>query len=765
MGYEGIPRQKLSINKKNKEWREACVEAYINLSGNGYTLSSRKDDLQRLYDMYNGVVDTNDYNIVLKPYGKTRNNFPSDLRNYPIIKPIVDLLMGEKAKRPFNFTVSVQNGDTVSRKEMAKEETIYRSLQQQFVNAANLAGIETGVATQEVEMPAHVSKLFESTYVDTRAVMGQHAMTYINSQQEVKRKLDKAWFHYLVAGECYTHRGVRHSEPFYEVLNPINVNYDLDPDLEFVEDGDWASITKYVHATTLMDHYYDVLTDKQILELEDPTHSGSDIGYLASMTSAGGKDPQDSRLIEVVIVYWKGRKRIGFLSYVDPQTGEPMEEEVEDGFRMPAELKEQGAKVEWIWVNEVWEGTRIDNKYYVNIQPVLNQRNSLDNPSVCKLPINGRRYSDINASNISLVQLGIPFQINYNIYKYRLELAIARSKDIIAQFDINMIPKKWDMDKFMYFVEATGIAWVDYNKEGVQLSPQHQSVLDMSIKTIEQYIVLLNSIVEEWEKLSGVTRQRQGQIGSYEGKAASQQAIVQSSHITEDLFKKFSYLEQRDMQALLDYSKQAWHTGKKAAYVMPDGVTEFLDIDSIEHMESNYGIFMTDSGKEKDKIDGIRQLSQAMVQNGVPVSAIADMMDADSFPQIKAKIKEAEKRQEELEQAQKEAEAAQQQAQLEQQEKQMQQLTEDNEKERQTKLQIAEIHVSGQKQGAEMNLQHGMQELELDKEEIEIKEKLANEEIRSNKADEAIDREKINADLQKAKIAANSKKDSNTKSE
>ena len=103
-----------------------------------------------------------------------------------------------------------------------------------------------------------------------------------------------------------------------------------------------------------------------------------------------------------------------------------------------------------------------------------------------------------------------------------------------------MIPKKWDMDKFMYYVEGTGIAWVDYNKEGIQLSPQHQSVLDMSIKTIEQYIALLASIMEEWEKLSGVNRQRQGQVGAYEGKSTSQQAIIQSSHITEDLFRKFN---------------------------------------------------------------------------------------------------------------------------------------------------------------------------------------------------------------------------------
>ena len=70
----------------------------------------------------------------------------------------------------------------------------------------------------------------------------------------------------------------------------------------------------------------------------------------------------------------------------------------------------------------------------------------------------------------------------------------------------------------------------------------------MSIKTIEQYIILLNSIMEEWEKLSGVSRQRQGDIGQYEGKASSQQAIVQSSHITEDLFKKFEGLEKRDIE-------------------------------------------------------------------------------------------------------------------------------------------------------------------------------------------------------------------------
>ena len=192
-----------------------------------------------------------------------------------------------------------------------------------------------------------------------------------------------------------------------------------------------------------------------------------------------------------------------------------------------------------------------------------------------KLPVMDES-TRLNADNISLVSLGVPFQLNYNIFKYRMELAIARSKDIVAQFDINMIPKKWDMDKFMYFVEGTGIAWVDYNKEGIQLSPQHQSVLDMSIKTIDQYLNLLESIMQEWEKISGVNRQRQGGIGPYEGKATSQQAIVQSS-ILQKTFAS-THAEQRELQGLIDYSKEAWLSGKKGMYVMPDMTTEMIDI-------------------------------------------------------------------------------------------------------------------------------------------------------------------------------------------
>jgi hypothetical protein len=717
LGANKIPQQRLPLSQKTKKWREECVEAYIDISRFG--LSERKGFLKSLYDYYNGVIDEADYKHVLKPYGKKRENFPSTLKNYPIIKPIVDLLIGEKSKRPLNFSVTVANGDAISKKEEEKKKKLMSAMLEVF--ATELEGKEG-----EQGLPKEVMEQFEMSYVDRRAIQGQNAVNYIMQNEEIYDKFQKAFFHYIVAGECYSHKGVRRNEPFYDVINPLDVDFDKDPDLEFVEDGDWSIVRRFSHVSTVIDHYGEYLSDAEVLELENPQHSSVDT-YLLYRSEASGGDSNVSRnrTIETITVYWKSRKRIGFLTYQDPTTGMEEEMEVVEGFRMPAELRAAGAKLKYEWVNEVWEGTRIDGRIYVKISPIINQRTSLDNPSLCKLPINGRRYSDVNSENISVVSLGIPFQLNYNIFKYRMELSIARSKDIIAQFDINMIPKKWDLDKFMYYVEGTGIAWVDYNKEGIQLSPQHQSVLDMSIKTVTQYIQLLESIFQEWERISGVNRQRQGQIGPYDGKASSQQAIMQSSHITEDLFRKFNRFEQRELQGLLDYSKEAWVSGKKAMYVMPDNQIDMFELEAEDHMESEYGIFVSDAGRDLEKLDQAKQLSQAMIQNGMKTSEVLELFDTENFTGIKAKIAKAERAREQLEQEQQKVQQQQEQQKMQMQQQAMEQERLEKDKDRQIQIETALIHAEANDTTGKLNLdlEKMLKDHEIKQRELALKEK------------------------------------------
>tara|TARA_R110001632_G_scaffold64465_1_gene153227 strand:- start:1921 stop:2682 length:762 start_codon:yes stop_codon:yes gene_type:complete len=226
-------------------------------------------------------------------------------------------------------------------------------------------------------------------------------------------------------------------------------------------------------------------------------------------------------------------------------------------------------------------------------------------------------------------------------------------------------------------------------------------------------------------------------------KLSSQQAILQSSHITEDLFRKFERLEQRDFQALLDYSKEAWHTGKKTMYILPDGTTDFLDIDSIDHMESNYGIFVSDAGKDQEKLTNIKGLTQAMMQNGAKPSVIAGMLDSDSFSQIKKNLKSAEKAQAELEAAQQQAQQEQSQQQLEA--AQMQQEAEglEREKDRQKDIEIALINAESKKdqEGHSLNLEKMVRDFELKNRELDIKEQDLSERARSSQNQEDINRE------------------------
>jgi hypothetical protein len=610
-------------------------------------------------------------------------------------------------------------------KEEAKKQSLLTNIQATFIaKLQQQMDPNNPQQQQQPELPKQIVEQFERTYVDDRAIKGQAAINYIMQKEEIYDKFQKQFFHFLVSGECYSHKGARRKEPFYEVLNPLDIDFDKDPDIDFVEDGDWAIIRKFAHASTLVDHFGDYLSEEQVLELENPTHQSVDTYLLYRSEAAGNNDNiYRNRLIECITVYWKSRKRIGFVEYMDQTTGTIEEMEVDESYKLTPELKAQGAKLKFEWVNEVWEGTRIDGRFYIKMSPIPNQRTSMDNPSLCKLPINGRRYSDVNSNNISLVSLGIPYQLNYNIFKYRMELSIARSKDIIAQFDINLIPKKWDMDKFMYYLEGTGIAWVDYNQEGIQLSPTHQSVLDMSVKTIAQYIQLLDSIMLEWEKISGVNRQRQGSIGTYEGKGASQQAIVQSSHITEDIFRKFAQFEQRELQGLLDYSKEAWVSGKKGTYILPDTSIQYLDLDSLGHMETEYGIFMSDSGKDQENLQQARSIAQAMMQNGVPASAVLELLDTESFATIKDKIARAERAQQELQQAQQQAEMEMKQKELASKQQESQMKYQDSERNRQKDIEIALINAeaSDQTNRLDIDLQKMVSDFEIRQKELDLK--------------------------------------------
>lgn len=708
-----MPRQAIPVSQKTKAWKEQSVEAVIAMSefgglnkGLGWSDEdhnnlladglSRKELIARCYQYYNGTILDDDYSHVLKPYGKSRGNFPAKLQNYNIVAPSVNLLKGEYIKRPDNASVTVLNDDVVNRKLEEKKKVMKELLQQMFVNELAQQGVVGEENAAEVPNPSQVEQKFESSYRDQRAIQGQNALNFIRQDQELDdEKFLDGWTDFLIAGEVYSHKKIVEGNVIYEILNPLHVDYDKSPNVTYVEDGDWAVNYRLLTVSDVIDEFNKFLSEDEIVALEEETiRRGSSTLYYSDVNLTDRNTTRDN-LVEVVDVYWKSKRRVGIATRSLP-TGEELEYEVADGY-----TAQEDETIDWYWQNEVWQGTRIDENIYVDIKPLPIQRQDLSNKSECKLPINGRKVNDRNAPNMSLIMMLLPYQLVYNIYLYRLENKVAKAKDLIALLDINMIPDgpefgqgEEKIDKWFYYMDAIGIAFVDYSKEG--LPANHQFVMDLTAKELDAYMNLIRFVLEQIENLTGITRQRLGSISQFDLKGTVEQSIIQSSNITEDYFNKYAKFVQRDLQGLLDYSKAAWIDGKSLSYVTKDGAQALLAIDGLQHLEADYGIVVNNTAKEQQRLNDAKGLIQPMVQNGAPISSVVEIINADNFAELRQKLKEAEEAAQAAQEAQMQMEMQARQQEQEMKMLEMQNENEQNERDRKNKIQVAQIQANAQ---------------------------------------------------------------------
>jgi len=723
-----IPPQKLKDYEKTPQWYRANVDGFINIAA--FYHDDRRRKLKNLYDAMNGYVNSEHYNTFLH-FGKLNNKkFPAQIRNFPIISPVIYRLIGEKRARPFIYNVLALNSDVESLQQEEWKKELVDYGQKVFVLALSKQGKHPGFSVEALETPQEFEKRFKRKWKDGRALAAQHVLNYIVKNEDVFNKVMLMFFDWCTAGEAYSYKEPRLQHVQYDRVNPLNVDFDLDPDAVLIQDADWFIQRKFSHTATVIDKYSEKLTDDEITSLENPVNSGIDI-----QSGVHNNNPfwrRYDRLVEEVHVVWKSRKYRGRVIYLDEMNKKVIEEvdpkfniqqfknqlimgklnqlttirqgeiaeEIKQGIlqELPEpESSEQEAQqlqeaqmkldeaiieiqqqevlspeeiqqtVDYVnkstsfsayWDNTICQGVRLDNNIYVNLEEIPT---TYGHP--IKLPYNGRVYANINSDPISLVSVGMPFQINYNIFKYRLELSIARSKDVIAVFDINMIPKKWDMDKWNHYLEGTGIAWVDFSKEGIKPNPNMQSVMDLSVKIIDQYINLLEYTVSEWERVSGVSRQRQGDITQNDGLGSAQTAIQQSTYVTEEMFSRFDELIAADFQGLIECGKYTYAGGKKLTYITSEGLAAYYDLKQGELEDAEIGVFVYNGTDELRKLQEAKMLTERLAQQGTaPVSMLLDIIGAESYAQLKNKVQDIEEIQQQLAQAQERAVSEQEQS-------------------------------------------------------------------------------------------------------
>ncbi len=684
-----FPLQRLPMSKKTQDWKESCVDYIIGHSQGGSrngNTRTRKEEMQTYYDLYNSIYNEKDLKYVTNPF-KQQDGFPAMAQDYNIIKPKIDLLLGEETKRPFNFRV-VRTSDiaTSEMQDKAKQMLIdyIQATIMSRLGPEEQARYQEALQSGEVMPPEQIQKYMSKDYKDIAEITAYHSLNYLKNKLNITHEFYKGWKDALVGGEEIYYVGIVNGEPHLERINPIYFDYDTDTsDLEFIHEAQWCCYEMIMSVTEVYDRLYDKMSEKQLNDLLDMMDDSSKGGITPEVRKTSLDYPhikthsingfaanpfEESNNVHVWHCCWKSLKKIGFVTIINPETGMPEDYQVDETYKVTG----NEINVEWRWIIEVWEGYRIGEDLYVGIEPLEYQHVSADNPNSQRLPYTGVIYNNTNSRPRSLVSMMKPLQYMYIVLWYRLELAMARDKGKVVTMDITQIPKSMNIDvaKWMHYLSALGVNFVNPYEEGWDIPGREGgkpsqfnqiSALDLTMaNTIDQYINLMDKIESMLSEISGVSKQREGSIASNELVGNVERSVVQSAHITEPWFWTHNQVKKECITMLLDTAKYAWKDNKTCIqYVLDDATRTFLTL-SDDFFYEDYDIFVEDTTKNQQQIEALRNLMQPAMQNGASLLDIAEIITMDNVTMIKNKLEEIEQKrmeqQQQMEQAQAERE-------------------------------------------------------------------------------------------------------------
>lgn len=678
-----FPQQKLPLKKKDEQWQHDCVN-YIIGEGNvvsGGMQKTRFSELQTYYDLYNSIFDEKDFKRITNPF-KVSDGFPATPQDFNIIRPKVDLLIGEETKRPFNFRVVRTSQDATSDLMDQEKEMLI-----QYMMSAIMARMSPEEQQQfqqqlqngEIMPPEEIGKYMRRDYKDVIENTAYHSLMYIREKCGIDNEFIKGWKDGLIAGQEVYYVGVQNGDPYMERVNPVYFSFDQSPDLEFIEDASWCCRKMRLPVAEVYDRYHDKLSEKDLDKLNEMLTG-------RPSNDLGEKDPVDNfnhiqmhiydnpvfdqktrHNINVWHCCWKSFKKIKYVTFQDENGDAQIE--IVDEFYKPIGTE---IGIDEDWIVEVWEGYRAGSDLYFGIQPVAYQHVSIDQPDSQKLPYCGAIYSNTNSKPRSLVSILKPLQYMYIVLWYRLELAIARDKGKVINMDITQIPKSMNItpDRWMHYLSSVGVnfinpyenQWGIPGREGGKPATFNQiTSLDLTMSNvIAEYIQLMDKIEQLAGIITGITEQRQGAISTSELVGNVERSVLQSSHITEPLFWVHNQCKKHVLTMLLNTAKGVWEESgkKKLQYVFDNGERAFLAITK-EFYYEDMDVFVSDTSKDAENVAKLQQLIQPAMQNGASLLEAAEVLTNDNFNIIKQKLKDMQDRQDQLLQQQQEAQQQQ----------------------------------------------------------------------------------------------------------
>ena len=617
MPYTSFPRQLLSDKEKDKKWCEQNLDAmapYIAQHNNSLYVNDRYRDI-RNYQAYHGHFDPKDYEHVTDQYGTP---FPARMTNYNIIAPKIDLLTSEELRRPLETKVSSINKSAINRKEDIKVGLVAEAILSEVKKEVNqVMGMDITENTMGMEIPDDIEAFMRYTYKEAIEETIEDGLSYLKERHRWKDLFRNGFRDLLVTGKVFYKTEIVNGDPTVRKIDPRNIAFDSSIESDYLDNAQWVVEQRWLGINQILDEYGDEMTKEDVMELEkmrhvssgdELAHYNSNLDWIQYDTSAGVK-------VRLIHGEWKSIRAIKVKvspNKYDPDN--PFRKMVKDTYKA-----RKGEEIETKYVDDIWEGTKIGGRIVVNCRRRPNQVRSVDDAGTTPLSYTGCIHNLSSGRVTSLVDVLKHIQMLYNVVMYHIELTLSRAGGKAVVYDVSQMPSNigMDMQTVLYHIKNDGIIPINSRDEGADTARFNQfQQVDFTLSNSVQQLMNLKLMLEQTAgQVCGISPQREGAVSQYEAVGNVQRTVLQSNLVTEGWFFQHSEVKKRVIEKTCNLMKIAWADGKKAGYILGDGGFKMLSVFPDVAL-NDYGIYITEGGKEDAIKQAITQLSQAALQSG-----------------------------------------------------------------------------------------------------------------------------------------------------
>tara|TARA_Y100001937_G_scaffold72243_1_gene98259 strand:- start:2077 stop:4839 length:2763 start_codon:yes stop_codon:yes gene_type:complete len=814
------PIQFLLDKEKDDKWTSWNLDWY-ETRGLDYLRDNARGILKN-YKLAKGIIDktdyiaeeNNEYSDLIDILTK-EDETALELKFYPIIPNVVNVLVGEFSKRfakvQFRAVDDTSYNEMLEQKRMMVEENLLTDARNKLMFQMIQAGgnpedeeFQQQISPDKLKSLPEIEDFFSKDYRSMVEEWAHHQLNVDEERFKMQELEERAFKDMLICDREFWHFRMMEDDYEIELWNPALTFYQKSPDSRYISDSNFVGKCDMMSVADVIDVYGYLMNEKQLKSLEriypasnakylvngqqndgsyyDATRShewntqkpglayrqllaNRDIrtnygGDVVAQILQEGDDIRhwgDENMMRVTTVYWKTQRRVGHLTRIT-EDGDLTQEIVDDKYKLTEKgiyntkaftqkTKDnllQGEHIDWFWINEVWGGVKIgpnapsswrndtneEQPIYLGINKTKPGRidyqfkgnNSLYG---CKLPVEGRVFSDRNTKSTSLIDLMKPYQIGYNMVNNQIADILVDELGTVIMFDQNALPRhsmgedwgKNNLAKAYVAMKDFGMMPLDTsitNTENATNFNHYQTLNLEQTNRLMSRIQLANHFKQQAFESIGINPQRLGGAIAQQTATGVTQAMNQSYAQTEMYFIQHSdHLMPRVHQMRTDLAQYYHSTNPslRLSYITSEAEKVNFQINGTDLLMRDFNVFCTTKTNHRQILDQLKQMALTNNTTGASIYDLGNIIKATNIAEVTNTLKDTETKQMKAKEDEMKNQQAMQQQQLEAQQQQLQQTqqfqAQQAEAERQKDITVAEIRASGY--GAQMDINQNMQ--------------------------------------------------------